>query len=260
MRNYIPKVGEKVKLSLLDHYQQLDAEARDCMQRYSRSIVECASSVEAKLLTEDEARRIKEKLLGDFLARCKAADVPGLWAWFKVLEAGSEKCKLEHIHRAVDAPGPAWSGEVPTSWVAPPISWKPVYDIVCSDRLQAEKVVNDWLKRGIHVWCNHDMSSCNAGGAAFTPFGAGGRSEADPASPNWRYTGSPTESVPAELCPSVFRVLISEQRELDLPIVKKVREKEVAELRKEPGVTVDYDKRSRTWFWQKETLVHQPKE
>ena len=170
-RQYIPKVGDKVKLRLWEHYIRLD---------------------------EERAR--------------SQARLPDAWSWFDVLEVSPEICRLRHTSRALNAPDPAWEGDVPTEQVAAPLGWKPVYEIVCKDKEQADKVVSEWFKRGIHVWTNHNMSSSQCGGKAFTPAenGSGG-------SPHWQYTGNPIETIPAELCPMLFTVKWLEEWEPKLP-------------------------------------------
>ena len=260
-RQYVPRMGARVKLRLPEHYDEL---VQPSLPRIGH---ELRASVQCEHITQEQADALKEQLLAD---RAKV-DVPGLWSWFEVLEAGPEKCRLRHIQRAVNAPDPAWEGEVPTQQVEPPLGWRPTYDIVCRDREQAEKVVRDWFKRGIHVWTNHDLGSYNVGGKAFTPVKELADLACDeplspelaadrPISPHWQYTGVPTETVPAALCASVFRVLVLEQWEPELPEAKAARKAAVEKLRREPGVTVEYHRRLGCWLAQREKLIYQPEE
>lgn len=139
---------------------------------------------------------------------------PHVWAWFRVEDVDSSECLLQLYN------GPEPCSEryrVPLAWIDPPLGWKPVYDIVCTDKEKAEEVISSWFKRGIHVWASHVLSS--AGRKAFTPIEDG----EEPGSPHWQYTGQPTESVPPELCPSVFRVVWLERCIVDKPEVKGLR-------------------------------------
>lgn len=175
---------------------------------------------------------------------------PGIWAWFEVLAANDKGCRLRHTKRATDALDPAWEGDVPTEWIEAPIGWQSVYTIHCKDREQADRVVNEWFKRGIHVWASHDLSCL---GWMFTPFGAG---DVDaPIPPHWKFTKEPVESIPPELCPSCFVVKVYEEWTLQLPETKKERVSEVASLRKS-GITVKYSKGEHMYVASRETLVH----
>lgn len=166
-RIYIPKVGAKVKLRLWEHYSMLDEGCRDWQARFQKTADECQASVDKGLITREQAENVRNTVYKQYQDYCKTRDVPTRWAWFKVLAVGNEQVQLEHVSRAVDAPDPAWTGWVSLDWIEAPLGWKPTYEIICKDKEQADKVVEQWFVRGIHVWTSHDLGS--AGGKAFTP-------------------------------------------------------------------------------------------
>lgn len=248
-RTYIPKVGSSVKLRLWEHYNQLVEPSLYTIDR------ELFAAVRAGELTEKQSKELREKALATHNEFAKTHDIPGQWAWFIVLTAGETECRLEHTSRNPNAPDPAWTGVVKTNWISPPIGWQESYAITCSTREQAEKVVNEWFGRGIHVWASHDLSW--AGHMAFTPFGAAEASADQPASPHWQYTGEPADSIPAELCSSVFKVIWLSEWTPDLPAGARERSRAVKALRDE-GVTVEYQKSEHCWYASKEAIIHQP--
>lgn len=255
-RIFIPKVGSKVKLKLWDHYQMLDQQTIEHCQLVQRTHNEVACALRMGELTEEQAKELEAKVVAELRAQyaeyCKAHDVPTMWAWFEVLAASERTCRLRHTSRAVNAPDPAWEGDVPTEQIDPPLGWQPTYEILCKDQAQADKIVNEWFARGINVWTNHDMSSAGCGGKAFTPADSEG-------SAGWRYTGEPTETIAPEDCAKIFTVKIYEEWEPSIPENKVDRKAEIERLRKS-GVTVEYLKRHRMWLATRETLVYQPME
>jgi hypothetical protein len=269
-RIYIPKVGEKVKLRLPEHYFELDAGAQEFRARQQKIYDECRASLQRGLITEaqhDEVRKkASDEVHAEYAEYRRTHDVPDLWAWFEVLEIKQTSLlqrpeerpdywiRLKHVCRAVNAPEPAWVGEVRSDWIEPPLGWKPTYEMLCKDRKQADKVVSDWFKRGIVVWSNHDLGSSGCGGSAFTPADLGTDSVA---SPHWRFTGVPTEVIAAEDCPKVFTIKVYEEWEPSLPEGRKARDEEIRRLR-ESGVEVQYHKRHKMWLASRETLVYQP--
>ena len=132
--------------------------------------------------------------------------------------------------------------------IQPPLGWEPVYTITAKDKAMAERVVNEWFKRGIVVWQSHDLGSSM--GKAFTPGAI-----AEPNSPHWKYTANPLEIIPAEDCPRVFNVEYEEEGKFNLPSFYKAdeqkeydkkRKAEVVRLRKE-GWTVKYCRHTYCW-------------
>jgi hypothetical protein len=288
-RIFIPKIGSKVKLQEWEHYNQLDEEIRDWRARFQKTADECRASVDKGLISSEQSKAIYDEVYAQYCEYCKTRDVPSRWAWFEVLEVkvapepepsnmrqaqmlfdlalgeGRAKVdassypagyvKLRHTSRAVNAPDPAWEGWVPLEQIDAPLGWKPVYEIVCKDKEQADKVVNEWFKLGIHVWTSADLSS--AGRKSFTPFGAAGATQDSPASPHWQYMKEPTESIPPELCPQLFVVKVFEEWEPKLPESRKEKAAAVKALR-ESGVEVEYIKGEHMWVAMRETLVYQP--
>ena len=86
-----------------------------------------------------------------------------------------------------------------------PIGWRPVHTVTCKDIEQAHRVVNEWFKRGIHVWASHDLSS--AGRMVFTLV----KENEDAVSPHWQYTGNPVETIMPPDCEKYFRVEVLHQ-------------------------------------------------
>jgi hypothetical protein len=250
-RLFIPKVGSRVKLRSWDDYANLDG-PRDWHARFRESSKERRAAIEKGLITLSQSEAIEDELEKQHAEYLRTHDTPGTWAWFDVLEARPETCRLRHTSRAVNAPDPAWEGWVPTEQVQAPLGWEPVYTIFCKDKAQAEKVVAEWFGRGISVWTNHDMSSATCGSHSFMP------ADGPLASPSWRHTGEPTEVVPPALCPSVFIVKVLEQWEPRLPEDKKERATALAELRE--TATVEYSKQHQMWWAERETLIYQPEE
>jgi len=259
MRKFIPKVGSKVKLHKWEHYRLIDQALIDHDQRVQRAYNEISAALRVGELTEAQAKELEEKTVAELRRQHaeyeKTHDLPCMWAWFEVLAATEQTCRLRHIARAVNAPDPAWEGDVSTEQVEAPLGWKPVYEIICKDKEQADKVVSEWFKRGIHVWTSADLSSC--GRKSFTPFGAAGATQDEPASPHWQFTKEPTESIPPELCPQLFVVKVLEEWEPKLPEAKKEKAAAVKALR-ESGVEVEYIKGEHMWVASRETLVYQP--
>lgn len=259
-RIYIPKPGTKVKLKSWDDYRHIDPVIISHDQSVMRTIEEVSASRRAGLLTEVQSKELEEKTIAELRADHaeyeKTHDLPGMWAWFDVVEAGASTCRLRHTSRAVNAPDPAWEGEVETAKIEPPLGWKPVYEIVCKDKEQADKVITSWFALGIHVWSSHDLSS--GGRVSFTPFGAG-VDGFKPQSPHWQYTAEPTESIPASLCREVFIVKVFEEWEPKLPETEKLRKAELKRLRKE-GVRVEYIKGEHMWVASRETTIYQLEE
>lgn len=260
-RIFIPKVGSKVKLQKWEDYRHIDQALVDHDQLVQRTHNEVSCALRMGELTEAQAKELEEKVVADLRQQHaeyeKAHDLPGMWAWFEVLAANAKVCRLRHTSRAANAPDPAWEGDVPTEQVEAPLGWKPVYEIVCKDKEQADKVVSDWFKRGIHVWTSADLSS--AGRMSFTPLDAAGATADSPASPHWQFTKEPTESIPPELCPQLFMVKVFEEWEPKLSESKKERTAELKKLR-ESGVEVEYIKGEHMWVAMRETLVYQPEE
>lgn len=260
-RIFVPKIGSKVKLQKWEHYRHIDQALIEHDQLVQRAYNEVSAALRMGELTEAQAKELEEKVVADLRQQHaeyeKAHDLPGMWAWFEVLAANAKVCRLRHTSRAVNAPDPPWEDDVPTEQIDAPIGWQPVYKIYCKDRAEADKVVNEWFRRGVHVWASHDLSC--AGRMSFTPFGAGGGTETEPASPHWQYTKEPIESIPPELCPQLFVVKVHEEWEPQLPEGKKEKAAAVLAMR-ETGVTLEYIKGEHMWLASRETLVHQPKE
>jgi len=248
-RFYVPKVGDKVKLRLPEHYSEL---VQPSLRRIG---MELGASVRERHITQEQADELKERLLAD---RAKL-DVPTLWAWFEVREAGPESCRLRHILRAVNAPDPAWEGEVPTVQISPPLGWSPTYTIYCKNAEQASRVLQSWFEQGIHVWTSHDLSC--AGRMAYTPA-----KEEKPHPPHWQFGDGPVETVPPELCESVFSIIWIEEWMPDLPQEKKARRRKIAELRKEleaTGATLEFVRdfgNSTVPVCQREVVIHRATE
>lgn len=242
LRVYIPKVGDRVKLRLPEHYFEL---VQPSPGRVAR---ELQAALRLGEVTQEQAHRLGEKLQAE---RTKL-DVPGLWSWFKVLSAGPETCRLRHILRAASAPDPAWEGEVKTADIQLPLGWQPTYTIYCKDAEQASRVLQDWFTRGIHVWTSHDLSC--AGRMAYTPV-----SGEQARSPHWQFSNEPVETIPPELCEQVFNIIWIEEWMPDLPQEKKARRRKIAELRKQPGVTLEFVRdfgNTTVPICQRETVIH----
>jgi hypothetical protein len=261
MRRYIPKIGATVKLQKWEHYRLIDQALVEHDQLVQRTHNEVSCALRMDELTEAQAKELEEKIVAELRAQhaeyCKTHDLPSMWAWFIVLVASEKTCRIQHTSRAVSAPDPPWEGDVPTKQIDPPLGWKPVYEIVCKDKKQADKVVSEWFKRGIHVWTSADLSS--GGRKSFTPFGAAGATQDEPASPHWQFTKEPTESIPPELCPQLFMVKVFEEWEPKLPEGNKEKAMVVETLRKS-GVEVQYIKSERMWIASRETTIYQPRE
>jgi len=259
IRAFIPKVGSKVKLRSWENYRQIDQSLISHDRQVQRVYNEISAALRLGELTEAQAKELEEKTIAELRRQHaeyeKTHDLPCVWAWFEVIAAGSGTCRLRHIARAVNAPDPVWEGEVLTEQVEPPLGWKPVYEIICKDKEQADKVVSEWFKRGIHVWTSADLSC--AGRKSFTPFGAAGAAQDSPASPHWQYTAKPTESIPPELCSTHFVVKVYEEWEPELPSGKKEKAAAVEALRKS-GVDLQYIKGERMWVASREMTIYQP--
>jgi hypothetical protein len=266
-RSYVPKVGSKVKLHKWEHYRLIDQALIDHDQRVQRAYNEISAALRVGELTEVQAKELEEKTVAELRRQHaeyeKTHDLPCMWAWFEVLvaqEPGSSitpaLIKLRHIARAVNAPDPAWEGWVDIEWIEVPLGWKPVYEIVCKDKEQADKVVSEWFKTGVHVWQSRDLGG--AGHLAFTPFGAAQAKPdgSDPASPHWQYGKEPLESVEADLCPTLFVVSWIEEWEPPLPEGKAARKKALDALRSDPDVRLEYIKAERFWLARREHVVH----
>jgi hypothetical protein len=180
---------------------------------------------------------------------------PGVWSHLVVkaivLYAGVTWVSVEEHEetRPLDRGGkPLWAHTIALNTIQPPLGWEPVYTITAKDKAMAERVVNDWFKRGIVVWQSHDLGSSM--GKAFTPVSV----EHPPQSPQWRYTANPLEIIPAEDCPRVFNVEYEEEGKFNLPTHYKFDEQEydkkrkakVVRLRKE-GWTVTYNRHTYCW-------------
>lgn len=264
-RIFIPRVGAKVKLQKWEHYRQLDPVLIGHDQLVQRAYNETSAALRTGDLTEAQAKELEEKIVSELRAQhveyCKTHDMPTMWAWFEVLVSSEPNAvitpalvKLRHVSRAAGAPDPAWEGWVDITWIQPPLGWEPTYTIFCKSKDEADRVVERWFRRGIHVWVSHDLSS--GGRQAFTPFGAGDATEDTPASPHWQFTTEPTESVQPEDCPFIFNVKVLESWEPTLPEGKKEKAGALAALRAEPGVTVTYDKGERFYWATRETVVY----
>lgn len=270
MRKFIPKVGSKVKLHKWEHYRHIDQALIDHDQLVQRTHSEISAALRLGELTEAQAKELEEKTIAELRRQHaeyeKTHDLPCMWAWFEVLvaqEPGSNitpaLIKLRHIARAVNAPDPAWEGWVDIDWIEVPLGWKPVYEIICKDKEQADKVVNEWFTAGVHVWQSQDLSC--AGRLSFTPFGAAQTKPdgSDPVSPHWQYGKEPLESVEAGLCSIVFKVTWLEEWEPQLPDGKVARKKALDALRDSQDIELEYIKAERFWLARREHIVYQPR-
>jgi len=137
-----------------------------------------------------------------------------------------------------------------------PLFWHPTYEIYAKpDKVDA--VVNDWFKRGITVWGNHDLGSPGCGPSAFMPTDNEG-------SPGWRYTANPVERVSPEDCPYVFRVFKTEWKQ-DYELIpnigqldKRTRRREIARIKRE-GWKLGRQHSFHGWSAYRDTLVHEPR-
>jgi hypothetical protein len=181
---------------------------------------------------------------------------PGVWAHLVVKaivsSAGMTWVSVEEHEesRPLDREGkPLWRCKIALNTIQPPLGWESVYTITAKDKAMAERVVNEWFKRGIVVWQSHDLGSSM--GKAFTPVTEGDK----PNSPHWQYTGNPVEIISAEDCPRIFSVEYEEEGKFNLPSFYKAdeqkeydkkRKAEVVRLRKE-GWTVTYNRHTFCW-------------
>lgn len=262
-RSYTPKVGDTVKLGLAEDYAGLVPEHREIVSRCIRGKEECRSSIAAKFLTPEEGETITSRLYQELSDFEKSHDVPGLWAYFKVLKlarsvrGATPVAELVHIHRAVNAPEPPWQGWVEVSKIEPPLGWEPVYSIYAKDAAQAEKITTDWFKRGIRVFVNVNMSSRNCEAHAFAPVPA---DDSPPATPGWQYGSSALEEVMPQLCPHVFKVYWTEELDVSsLPVDAKERRAHISKLKAE-GWECEYNRRWHEWMCTRDHLIYQPKE
>lgn len=130
-----------------------------------------------------------------------------VWSWLKCKEAKEDsnyvRADVMDCEKITHA-----DIVIPVGMIATPIGWKEVYTITASSKEKAEKCLS-WFARGICVWTNHDMSSRNCGGHAFTPADNGEQAG------DWRYAGKPTETVPAAECAQRFIVGYTEKYPTD---------------------------------------------
>ena len=93
--------------------------------------------------------------------------------------------------------------DVPLDWIAHPIGWEPRYTIHCEPD-QANTIITNWFTRGIVVRANQCIG--DSAGSTFQPAD-------NSAQPHWKYPKI-SDSVSAELCAQVFRVIVAEEEEI----------------------------------------------
>jgi hypothetical protein len=180
-----------------------------------------------------------------------------LWAWFKVeklmLKSEYDPERIGMVH--VDADIEKERVLVSLDAIEKPFGWKPTYEIWAGDEAKARNVVENWFKRGIHVWVNHDLGSSSVGGHAFTPMDVEG-------SPHWKYTGNPVESILPSDCETVFQVGWQENKydyQFNLPSSKdKKARKLVLDTIKKEGWTVE--RHGSDWYAWRSHVVFNRKE
>lgn len=193
---------------------------------------------------------------------------PGPWAHLIVdevtLHEGTpywvhlhERAETRALDKAEKYGDRLWKGVVGLDQIDRPLGWEPVYEMMCKDRAQAERVVNDWFKRGIEVFPCQDLSC--AGRMMYRPVDP----ETTGKAPHWAYTHM-VECVPPELCPKVFTVLYREEGRMGEAPREFCRSREdllkwerarIKQLRRE-GWTCKYIPGAWVWNIWKETVLH----
>ena len=166
------------------------------------------------------------------------------WAHFEVTEVGTTGIQGIMLNGAEKTTTIA---SIPMADIEPPFGYQDIYTVEITDPSEKEKVLG-WFPRGIAVWVNHDLSSSNIGGLAFTP----GDLEH---SPHWKYTGKPVEILSPEECQKRIRILWFEEHPKCwcTTLNAKVR----SDLKAE-GWKLDYSKRRKQWSIYKEKVLHEP--
>lgn len=127
-----------------------------------------------------------------------------VWSWLRVKAINSEDATVEVLN-GTESTGHVLN--VPLTAIDKPIGWQQRYTIYVKDREQADKIINDWFKRGIVVRASCDLS--NAGNMAFQPL----TNNNAPSMPHWQYVEN-TDIVKAEDCSQVFKVVLVETEDL----------------------------------------------
>lgn len=139
-------------------------------------------------------KSIKMREWSDYASR----DI-NVWAWLRVQSINSDGVVIQVLNG--NAPTSQFA-HIPFSAIAPPIGWKARYTIhVGPDKVET---VLGWFERGIVVRQSHDMSGSMP--TAFQPMDNSGQS-------HWQFC-EVTDSVPADECSKVFRVVKFERQDV----------------------------------------------
>lgn len=144
-------------------------------------------------------KRVKLKLWEDYTSRGLSP-----WSWLAVLSINGQDVTADVLD------GNEITGKqvtVPLSVIDPPVGWKPRYTI----NVKAEKVdeVLSWFTRGIVCRQSHDLNP-HYMPMAFQPMDNAGQ-------PGWQFPEL-TDSVPADECPKVFRVVKYEEEDINFVV------------------------------------------
>jgi hypothetical protein len=178
------------------------------------------------------------------------------WAYLRVKEVHSDYVLANHAPRPlVREEDQTEEYKLTYTSINPPLGWQARYTIYCEPD-KAQTVVSNWFQRGIVVRANHCIGDSE--GSTFQPLD-------NSAQPTWKHS-QVTDTILAEDCPKLFRVVAATEEELNhysnpthpnlRAMGRSVRAQTIKAMRAE-GWEVSYvPYAGGFWTRRKETIVH----